>query len=176
MLAGVSKYATAQALADVVCIRPFDNPKYAIDQVVAWAVQVPQLTFHVYGTGRYFDAYPPPPNMTIFHRFIDPAQIPELLDHYRVAAMPTRLDSQGVMACEMASYGIPLLTTDSDVPRQRLGGFGNERFVATLAQAAQCLTRPPPALDPDDAVRVRFHGAPLARRELEFSQSLRGAA
>lgn len=163
---------TAEPLADVVCIRPFDNPKYAIDALVGWAVQAPHLSFHVYGTGRYFDHHPPPPNLTVFQRFIEQKDIPDLLDRYRVAALPTRLDSQGVMACEMATYGIPLLTSDIDVPRQMLKGFGNVCFVGSPAAAARCLAQLPPPLAADAAVRSRFDGTRLAELEIEFSKSL----
>ncbi len=162
----------AEMLGDVVCIRPFDAPKYAIDQVVAWAGQAAQLRFHVYGTGRYFEHHPPPPNLTVIQRFIDQREIPELLDRYRVAAMPTRLDSQGVMACEMATYGIPLLTSDLDVPRQMLEGFANVRFVASPAEAAHALLHLPPRLAARDPLRDRFDGRRLAAQEVEFSKRL----
>ena len=159
-------------LADVVCIRPFDNPKYAIDELVAWAWRAPRLSFHLYGDGRYFEHFPPPPNMQVFPRFIEQKDIPDLLDRYRAAAMPTRLDSQGVMACEMATYGIPLVTSDLDVPRQMLQGFGNVRFVASAEAAAECLTALPEPLAPGEPVRMRFDGARLAMREISLSDQL----
>lgn len=161
-----------QTLADVVCIRPFDNPKYAIDELVGWAVRAPQLSFHVYGKGRYFEHCPPPPNMQVFRRFIEQKDIPDLLDRYRAAAMPTRLDSQGVMACEMATYGIPLITSDLDVPRQMLQGFGNVRFVASAQAAAECLTALPDPLARGEPVRTRFDGVRLAMLEIALSNQL----
>ena len=32
--------------------------------------------------------------------------------------MPTRADAQGVMACEMATFGIPLITSNIDVCKE----------------------------------------------------------
>lgn len=162
----------AEPDADFICIRPFDNPKYAVDQVAAWARRCPDRLFHVFGKGRYFDIHPPPSNLSVFKRFVAQAEIPALLDRYRACAMPTRLDSQGVMGCEMASYGIPLFTSDMDVTREVLGGFDNVRRLADGADVAESLHRPPPPLRVDDPVRQRFHGPRLAAEELAFATEL----
>ena len=130
------------------------------------------MNFHLYGDGRYFEHFPPPPNLKVFRRFIDQKDIPDLLDRYRAAAMPTRLDSQGVMACEMATYGIPLITSDLDVPRQMLKGFGNVRFAASAEAAAECLKALPEPLAPGEPVRMRFDGARLATLEVALSDQL----
>jgi glycosyltransferase involved in cell wall biosynthesis len=158
--------------ADFVCIRPFDNPKYAIDQVAEWARQCPELSFHVFGKGRYFDINPPPPNLKVFKRFVAQAEIPALLDRYRACAMPTRLDSQGVMSCEMASYGAPLFTSDMDVTREVLGGFSNVRRLPVGGAVADELRRLPPPLPSDDPARRRFHGPRLAAEELAFAADI----
>lgn len=159
--------------ADFICIRPFDNPKYAIDQVADWARACPQRTFHVFGSGRYFDFNPPPANLTVIKRFVPQRDIPALLDRYRACAMPTRLDSQGVMGCEMATYGIPLFTSDMDVTREVLGGFGNVRRLAERgARLESELLDVPPALAADDPVRHRFYGPHLAAQELAFADAV----
>jgi hypothetical protein len=168
----------AQPDADFICIRPFDNPKYAIDQVADWARACPQKTFHVFGNGRYFDFHPAPANLTVIKRFVAQRDIPALLDRYRACAMPTRLDSQGVMGCEMATYGIPLFTSDMDVTREVLGGFDNVRRLGngTAARLESELSELPPALAADDPVRHRFHGPRLAAEELAFAGKVAGSA
>ncbi len=160
----------AQPDADFICIRPFDNPKYAIDQVAEWARACPQRTFHVFGHGRYFEFNPPPANLTVIKRFVPQREIPALLDRYRACAMPTRLDSQGVMGCEMATYGIPLFTSEMDVTREVLGGFDNVRRLPQGGARLEAeLLDPPPALAADASVRHRFHGPRLAAEELAFA-------
>lgn len=161
--------------ADVVCIRPFDCPKYAIDIVVEWARTNPDRLFHLFGSGRYFNARPPLPNVRVFQRFFPQAEIPALLDRYRAGAMPTRLDAQGVMMCEMASYGIPLLTSDLEVTREVLGAFPNVERIGP-GQTAN-LRRLPPPLAEDAPVRWTFDSAGTVRAELAFfERSLSDAA
>lgn len=168
----------AQPDADFICIRPFDNPKYAVDRVAEWARACPQRSFHVFGSGRYFDFNPPPANLTVIRRFIAQRDIPALLDRYRACAMPTRLDAQGVMGCEMATYGIPLFTSDLDVTREVLGGFDNVRRLgaddADTGRVELELLDLPPALPVDDPVRHRFHGPRLAAEELAFADEVAG--
>lgn len=161
-----------ELMADFVCIRPFDNPKYAVDTVVRWAKEIPNKLFHVYGNGRYFDHHPPPPNLRVIKKFVTQRDIPALLNRYRACVMPTRLDSQGVMMCEMASFGIPLFTSDIDVTRQMLSGFSNVRFVAHGVSATALLEEMPQPLRCDEQVRHRFDARVLAARELDFVEEL----
>jgi glycosyltransferase involved in cell wall biosynthesis len=117
--------------ADFVTIRPLDELRYSIDVVSELARRYPQFRFDVYGTGRYFEFHPPPPNLTWHQRFLVQAEIPALLDHYRAALMPTRFDTQGVMSCEMASLGMPILTADMAICQEMLGRFQRARFFKT---------------------------------------------
>ena len=137
-----------------------------------WAHQCPEQRFHVFGKGRYFDFNPAPSNLTVFKRFIAQAEIPALLARYRACAMPTRLDSQGVMSCEMASFGIPLFTSDIEVTREVLGGFANVCRLPTGASIADSLRQLPPPLSADDPVRWRFDGLRLASKEIEFATEI----
>ena len=43
--------------------------------------------------------------------------------------MPTRLDAQGVMACELASFGMPLITSDIGICRDVFSSFKNVRYI-----------------------------------------------
>lgn len=112
-------------LADFITIRPLDESKYAIDLVVEAACSNPSKAFHVYGKGNYFQFNKKPENLTVINHFINQQEIPSLLDKYSYAIMPTRYDAQGVMVCEMATYGIPVITTNFEVCLEMLGNFQN---------------------------------------------------
>ncbi|WP_169817448.1 glycosyltransferase [Caryophanon tenue] len=118
-------YSKEKSLADFITVRPLDDSKYAIDQVVSFAYKNPNYTFHIYGKGDYFIHNSKPSNMNIINEFIHPKDFPNLLNQYKYALMPTRLDAQGVMMCEMAVYGIPTITSDLEVCKEMLGNFKN---------------------------------------------------
>src|SRR5699024_6437614 len=48
----------------------------------------------------------------------------------RCALIPTRVDAQGVMACEMATFGIPVITSDIDVSTEVFDSFSNVGFIS----------------------------------------------
>ncbi|MDZ5711313.1 glycosyltransferase [Jeotgalibacillus haloalkalitolerans] len=116
-------------IADFVSIRPFDNSKYAVDIIVEIAKNNPEYTFHLYGKGDYFKYNNIPTNLTVKYEYIDQKEIPRILNQYHYAILPTRLDSQGVFMCELASFGIPLITSDIDICREMLSGFENVKFI-----------------------------------------------
>ncbi|MGE3724316.1 MAG: glycosyltransferase [Candidatus Sericytochromatia bacterium] len=118
--------------ADFVTIRPLDEPKYAVDLVYQLAQNNPNIQFHLYGQGRFFQYHPPLPNLTWFDRFCTQAELPSLLANYRAALMPTRLDAQGVMVCEMATLGIPVLTSDLPICREMLKDFPRTGFFSQV--------------------------------------------
>lgn len=122
--------ARAKKLGDFITIRPFDSPKYAVDIVVKAALQNPKFEFHLYGAGEYFSFNQAPSNLKIFNRYFKQIDLPDLLDQYHAAFMPTRLDSQGVMVCEMASYGMDVFTSDIPICREVLVGFPNVYFLS----------------------------------------------
>ncbi|MCF5901566.1 glycosyltransferase family 4 protein [Aeromonas veronii] len=115
----------SEKIADVVTIRSFDLSKYAIDLVVKVAKNNPTKKFHIYGKGRYFDFHNAPNNVTVIDNFIRQDDIPNILNQYHVALMPTRCDAQGVMVCEMATFGIPVITSDISVNREMFSTFEN---------------------------------------------------
>lgn len=116
-------------LADCITIRPFDESKYAVDLVVELAKANPEKSFHIYGKGEYFHHNSCPKNVKIFEKFISQKDIPELLNNYKIAVMPTRFDSQGVMMCEMATFGIPLITSNFSVCLEMLHDFENVNYL-----------------------------------------------
>ncbi len=123
------KYSRNNTLADFITIRRFDDSKYGVDLVVKMAFANPNYKFHLYGKGNYFLHNPKPENLEIFNNFIKPEDMPELLNKYNMGLMPTRCDAQGVMMCEMAVYGIPLVTTDISVTREMLEKFDNVMLI-----------------------------------------------
>lgn len=122
------KWTLSEPLADFVTIRPLDSSKYAIDVVLKLALRWPNLKFDIYGEGNYFKHNALPANVRHIARFLPQTELPELLNHYRAALLPTRLDAQGVMSCEIASYGMPLLTSDLPICREMLSLFPQVAF------------------------------------------------
>lgn len=155
-------------LADSITIRPLDDSKYAVDLVVETALNNPNLEFHIYGKGNYFTFNEKPKNVTVINQFIQQKDIPELLNKYRFAMMPTRYDAQGVMMCEMATYGIPLVTTDFEVCTEMLKGFENVTIIPEQEFTNfKC--------DVKDALQIkneRFSPNHLIREELAFFNEL----
>lgn len=121
-------YTPAEFKADFVTVRPLDNSKYAIDVVVSLARKHPDLTFHIYGKGDYFQYNDQPKNIEVFQEFFSPNTLAELFNHYRCALLPTRLDAQGVMMCEAATYGMPLVTSDLPICLEMLDSYDNVFF------------------------------------------------
>ncbi|TOA40349.1 glycosyltransferase, partial [Vibrio parahaemolyticus] len=85
----------------------------------------PNKKIHIYGKGRYFNYNEAPENLTVFNEFIKQEDIPSVLNKYRAALMPTRCDAQGVMVCEIATFGMPVLTTDIPVNDEMFADFQN---------------------------------------------------
>lgn len=157
--------------ADFVTIRPLDGRKYAVDKVVDLARNNPKYTFHIYGKGDFFKHNTKPENITVFENFIEQKDIPNLLNHYSAAVMPTRLDAQGVMMCEMASYGIPTLVSDLPVCREMLENFPNCIFISNHTFKQTNLTELTLSPLSDFSVAGKFSPEMLAKSELAFISS-----
>lgn len=155
-------------LADCVTIRPFDDSKYALDLVLDIAKENPKKTFHIYGKGEYFEHNECPENVTVFHKFILQKDIAELLNNYSCAVMPTRFDSQGVMMCEMATFGIPVITTNFTVCIEMLKEFENVTFfdLNDFSQNIEFINRG------KIANKTKFNSYRLVDEELKFFHGL----
>jgi glycosyltransferase involved in cell wall biosynthesis len=154
--------------ADFVTVRSFDNPKYAVDLVVEIARLNPQYTFHLYGQGRYFDYLPAPPNLSVFKEKFKQPDLPPLFSKYRCGLLPTRQDTQGVLMCEMAAFGMPLLTSDLDICKEMVGSFKNVGFISNETLSRK-LEIPPPNETPDAS---KFSLANTVEKEVEFWKAL----
>lgn len=118
--------AARQKAFDFVMIRGnLDGSKYGVDIVNEWAKHNPEAKFLVVGKGRYFDHNDKPANLCWENRTLNHQEIIDVLDTARCALMPTRQDSQGLMTCEMATYGMPVITSDIPACHEVLDAFPN---------------------------------------------------
>jgi len=115
---------------DFVTIRgQIDTSKFAIDFVNDLALNNPQYQFLLVGRGEFFHHYKKAPNLLWINEYMNQDQIIKVLNESSCALMPTRLDAQGVMTCEMATFGIPVITSDIPVCRYVLKNFTNVSFI-----------------------------------------------
>lgn len=115
---------------DFITIRSFlDGSKYCIDLVNEWAKNTPNARFLVIGRGEYFSHYPKSNNITWINNTLKHSEMLSYLNKSRYALMPTRTDAQGLMMCEMAAYGIPVITSDIPVCHEVFDGFANVHFI-----------------------------------------------
>ena len=156
---------------DFVTIRPLDGAKYAVDQVVKYAHSHPHNRFLLIGKGQYFAHNEKPKNLVWKDCFASPDEMLEVLSKSRCALMPTRLDAQGVSMCEMASYGIPLLTSDLDVCREMLSPFPNVGFLPPEGGGRLAI---PPAAEEGFGAKTTFDGKVLVQREVDFAIRVAG--
>ena len=157
---------------DVITIRPnIDTSKFAIDLVNRLAFLHPDLKFLLVGKGCFFNYNKKAPNIERIEKYLNQEEIIDLLNMSRVAYMPTRLDAQGVMACEMATYGIPLITSDIPVCRYVLDGFDNVFFVPNNAEEID-LTHIMGRIKNVDSKNLRFSVLNTIDKELELLNNL----
>lgn len=115
---------------DFVTIRSnLDNSKYAVDIVNRLAFNTPDMKFLLIGRGVYFQRREKAPNLIWIDSMLSHAEILSYLDASRFALMPTRTDAQGLMMCEMAAYGMPLITSDIPVCREVFSGFPHVDYI-----------------------------------------------
>ena len=126
------------------------------------------MSFLLIGDGKFFEHNPQPKNIDIQRGFLTPEQIPAVLDKAKAGLMLTRLDAQGVMMCEMATYGLPVVVSDLPICREMLNGFENTLFVDndTLdADLEGFLKNIAHQVTPN---KEKFHPATLACKEIEI--------
>lgn len=162
-----ANYTPDKILADCICIRPFDKSKYSIDLVIELAISNPNKTFHIYGRGNYFKFHPKPSNVDVITKFISPKDMSKLFNHYKCAVMPTKADAQGLMMCEMATAGIPMITSDIDVCHEMLDDFSNVMFIKNDSFST-LLTHLP---DPLDRAVGKFNFESTIGREIQLIKS-----
>ncbi|NLL04831.1 MAG: glycosyltransferase family 4 protein [Clostridiaceae bacterium] len=115
---------------DFITIRNnLDGSKYGIDIVTKIAKNNPKYKFCVIGKGKFYRNFEKPENLEWIDKNLTHEEIIDFLNRSRCALIPTRADAQGVMACEMATFGIPLITSNIDVCKEVFEGFENVAFI-----------------------------------------------
>ena len=121
---------STEKIYDFVTIRGnLDNSKYAIDIVNEFATHYPQYKFLIIGKGDFFKYNKKPINIEWRNTYLTHKEMIEILNMSKCALMPTRTDAQGLMMCEMATFGIPVITSDIPVCHEVLGEFKNVKFI-----------------------------------------------
>ena len=115
---------------DFVTVRSnLDKSVYCIDILRELALKYPKYRFLVVGKGKFFEHGALPENLIWVDSYLSHDEICRVLDRSRCALMLTRRDTQGVMSCEFATYGIPVITSDLNVCKDVLGKYPNVAFV-----------------------------------------------
>lgn len=120
---------------DFVTVRGnLDGSKYSIDLVNKWAENTPSAKFLIVGEGKFFEYYKQAENIVWLNQTMNHEEIKKVLNESKFALMPTRTDAQGLMMCEMAAFGIPIITSDIPVCHEIFDGFANAYFVENSFQ------------------------------------------
>lgn len=115
---------------DFITIRAnLDGSKYSIDIVNELAKKNPEYKFLVVGKGEFFKYNSKAQNLQWMNKILNHEEIVELLNNSKCALMPTRTDAQGLMMCEMATFGIPLITSDIPVCHEVFDDFENVSLI-----------------------------------------------
>ena len=124
-------YTPAECEYDFITIRQnLDGEKYCVDVVNSLAKANPQYRFLVVGKGELFQHIQKADNLTWQDRNLFHNEMFDVLNRCRFALMPTKTDAQGLMMCEMATFGIPVVTSDIPVCHEVLDDFDNVAFVS----------------------------------------------
>ncbi len=111
---------------DFITIRSnMDSSTYCLDLVVEAAKALPDRKFLVIGKGKFFEHFEKPYNITWIATTLPHVELLSYINQSRYALMLTRNDTQGVMSCELATFGIPLLTSDIPVCHEIFEPYGN---------------------------------------------------
>lgn len=115
---------------DFITIRNnLDGSKYSIDIVNRLAYTTPQNKFLVVGKGDFFKHYDKAPNIEWLDSTMSHKEIIDVLQKSKFALMPTRTDAQGLMMCEMAAFGIPVITSDIPICHEIFENFDNVYYI-----------------------------------------------
>lgn len=90
----------------------------------------PQYKFCIIGKGEFFKHYKCPLNVTYVEKELTHYEMKEYMDSSAYALLPTREDTQGLMACEFATYGMPLITSDIEVCKEVFDTCENVAFIS----------------------------------------------
>lgn len=165
--------ADSEKQYDCITIRSnLDGSKYGIDIVNEIAKNNSELRFLVVGKGKYFKHFQKADNVEWISNTLSHEEMLKYLNLSRCALMPTRYDAQGLMACELAGYGMPLITSDIPVCSEIFSGMRNVAYISNTdlnTDLSVIISRLESfSYQPDE----RFFGRNTVMKEVELIKSI----
>lgn len=115
---------------DFISIRGnLDGSKYCVDIINELAMNNPDLRFLIIGRGEFFDHFKKAKNVTWIDKVLKHEEMIKFLNQSKCGLLLTRQDTQGVMTCEMATFGLPVITSDIAVCHEILDDFDNVELI-----------------------------------------------
>lgn len=115
---------------DFITIRsPIDRAAYCINLLTSIAFANPDKKFLIIGRGDYYKYNVKPDNITLISRLMPQEELIGYINKARYALMLTSFDTQGVMSCELATYGIPLITSNIPVCHEIFDPYESVTFL-----------------------------------------------
>lgn len=115
---------------DFITIRSnIDSSTYCIDIINNLAKRFPQYNFLLIGKGNYFNFYEKAKNIEFINSHLEHNEMIDYINSAYCALMPTRNDTQGVMSCELATFGIPLITSNIEICHEVFANFDNVYYL-----------------------------------------------
>lgn len=115
---------------DFITIRSnIDASTYCIDLLNQIAYKFSNFNFLLIGKGEYFKYEEKASNLLFINQNLSHKDLINYINQSKCALMLTRNDTQGVMSCELATYGIPLITSDISVCKEVFKYFTNVSLV-----------------------------------------------
>lgn len=116
---------------DFITIRgeSLDQSKYGIDIVTRLAFNNPKYKFLVIGEGNYYKYNDKPDNLIFINKILNHKEIIDYLNKSKYGLMPTKQDTQGVLTCELLTFGIPTLTSNLEVCEEIFKDFKNVKLI-----------------------------------------------
>lgn len=102
-----------------------DGSKYCVDLFVKLARKNPKSSFLLIGKGKFFDFNEKPSNLTWIDKTLTHEGLLSYINDSECAILLTREDTQGVMTCEVAALGMPVITSNIEVCREIFSGIDN---------------------------------------------------
>jgi hypothetical protein len=147
---------------DFITIRNnLDSAKYGISIVNELAKNNPKYKFLVIGKGNFFKYNQKADNLKWIDTELRHEDIIKFLNKAYCGLLPTLWDSQGVMTCEFASFGIPTITSDIQICHEILDEFPNVAFIDNNDTK----------LDLSDIFSNLLKGLPYAKNKKYFAEN-----
>lgn len=121
----------SKKIYDFITIRgdSLDGSKYGIDLVNELAKMNPDNKFLIIGIGNFYKYNEKPNNVEFLEKRLSHEEMLSYIDQSRCALLLTREDTQGVLTCEMMTYGIPTITSDIEICQEIFKGINNVKLI-----------------------------------------------